>query len=250
MKRLTSADNYHSWKFNMQMVLIGLDLWEIVEGTEVVRDEAPPADRLKHKRRSNLARSKICLAIDESLQIYVRSCLTAKEAWEALENHFEEKTLSKKILYRRKLYDMRLGSETMEVHINEMKTVAERLEGLGDPVSDKDLVMILISSLTENYNNLVTTLETLNEEQLTWTYVRDRLMTEFERRNGDRRNPSSEALFVGSGKRGGDKSKGPPECWYCHEKGHLERNCDKKKEDAEKKKIAERSTKDSCRKGC
>ena len=28
-----TAENYHAWKFNMKMYLIGTDLWEIVSGT-------------------------------------------------------------------------------------------------------------------------------------------------------------------------------------------------------------------------
>ena len=39
MEKLT-ADNYGDWKFQMQMLLIGKDLWEIVEGTEVLPDDA------------------------------------------------------------------------------------------------------------------------------------------------------------------------------------------------------------------
>ena len=99
-----TADNYHSWKFNMKMYLIGKDLWEIVTGTEVLSDEASEAEKRKFKKDENKALAMICLGISTSLQIYVRSCETAKSAWESLEKHFQQKTLSKKIFYRRKLY--------------------------------------------------------------------------------------------------------------------------------------------------
>ena len=83
----------------MKMLLVGKDLWEIVEGSETLPEDANEEKRQKFRKRSNQALSVICLAIHPSLQIYVRSAKNGKEAWDNLENHFEEKTLSKKILY-------------------------------------------------------------------------------------------------------------------------------------------------------
>ena len=68
----------------------------------------------------------------------------------------------------------------MVTHINYVKTLSEHLQAVDDPVSDKDLVMILISSLPEEYNTLITALETLAEDKLKWEYVRERMMTEYE----------------------------------------------------------------------
>ena len=125
----------------MKMLLMGKDVWDIVDGSETIPEGASTETKQKFKKRSNLALSTICLAIHPSLQIYVRSAKDGKEAWDNLQNHFEQKTLSKKILYRRKLYNLRLdGSKDMEHHVNEVKTVAERLEALGDEVAEKDLV--------------------------------------------------------------------------------------------------------------
>ena len=102
IEKLT-AENYHSWKFNMKMYLIGKDLWEIVTGTEVMDDNISDVERRRFKKRENQALAAICLCISTNLQIYVRSSQTANDAWNNLEKHFQQKTLSKKIFYRRKL---------------------------------------------------------------------------------------------------------------------------------------------------
>ena len=178
-----TADNYHSWKFNMKMYLIGKDLWEIVTGTEVLSDEASEAEKRKFKKDENKALAMICLGISTSLQIYVRSCETAKSAWESLEKHFQQKTLSKKIFYRRKLYSARMKKgQDMTEHINYVKTLSEHLEAIDDAIAEKDLVILLISSLPEEYNFLITALETIAEDNLTWDYVRDRLIHESEKK--------------------------------------------------------------------
>ena len=183
VQKLT-ADTYHQWKFEMKMLLIGKNLWELVEGTEVLHGFASAGEVMKFKKRQNHALSTICLSVSRELHIYVRTAKTAKEAWNNLSKRFEEKSITRKLQLRRRLYDAKLGSESMVTHVNNIKTIAEQLENLGDCQNEKDLVFILMSSLPmADYRNLITTLETLEEERLTWDYVRDRLLTEYERIN-------------------------------------------------------------------
>ena len=252
-------ENYHAWKFNAKMVLIGKDLWDLVTGDEILPEEASEATRKAFRKKDNRALSCICLAISEDLQIYVRNAKSSKEAWDSLANHFEEKTLSKKIYYRRKLYATRMddGSSMIE-HVNKIKTIAEHLEALDDMVVEKDLVMILISSLPDDFNNLITTLETLKEEKLSWDYVRDRVITEFERKKGEKQQVKGpqDALFVGGGGQQGITGNGNKfnnknsnnkfdkktkfKCHYCHETGHFIKDCEKRKLSEEKAKEREK----------
>ena len=62
--------------------------------------------------------------------------------------------------------------QNMTEHINYIKTLAEHLSAIGNETAEKDLVIILISSLQEEYNYLITTLETITDDHLTWDYVR------------------------------------------------------------------------------
>ena len=62
---------------------------------------------------------------------------------------------------------------------------------------EKDLVIILISSLTDEFNYLITALETIKEDTLTWDYVRDRLIHEAEKMKGNTLVvKSNDALFT------------------------------------------------------
>ena len=182
--------------------------------------------------------------MNSDLHIYVRAAKSGKDAWDALSKRFEEKTLSKKISYRRKLYRTNMNPGTdMTTHINHIKTISEHLEALDDPVPEKDLVMILISSWPPEYNNLITTLETLEEEKLEWTYVRDRAIAEYERikrKRDDHVNSKDEALNInfpnrgrGRGRGRGRKQNGQEKsekrtCHRCKEVGHIVKNCPKK----------------------
>ena len=128
-----AADNYHTWKFNMKMFLIGKDLWDIVNGSEILDEDATAEEKRKFKKRDNMALASVCLSVSSNLQIYVRSAETGKEAWDCLTKHFQQKTLSRKIHLRRKLYSAKLARDgEMIEHINSVKTIAEHLEAIGD----------------------------------------------------------------------------------------------------------------------
>ena len=61
------------------------DVWEIVTGDETLPADASPGERVKFRKRENIALATVCLPVVTGLQIYVRSAVTAKEAWENLE---------------------------------------------------------------------------------------------------------------------------------------------------------------------
>ena len=241
MEKLTGG-NYYEWKHNMKWLLMGLDLWELVDGTEVLPERATQKQQEKFRKRQNLAMSKICLSVSSNVQIYVRSAKTGKEAWDNIAKRFEEKSLTRIIKYRSELYSMTMSEEMpMVEQINHLKTVSERLESLDDIVAEKDLVMILLKSLPKSYHNLITALESLKLEDLTWEYVRDRVLTEYERRIDNRRPAGSsgrstdgtfDALYAGG--------KYVKRCHYCQEKGHMIKDCEKKKTDEDNKMRKER----------
>ena len=110
------------------MYLIAKDLYGIATGAEVLAEDASPDEKAKFKKRDKIALAIICLSLSTGLQIYVRSCETSLDAWKSLENWFMEKTLSKRIFYRRKLYALRMAKGTDVVaHPNYMKIITEWL---------------------------------------------------------------------------------------------------------------------------
>ena len=119
------------------------------------------------------------LAIATNLQLCVRSAKTAKQAWDNLEKHFQQKPLCKKIFCRQKLYSARMVTDqNMTKHINYMKTLAEHLSAIDHEITEKGLVIILIGSLPEKYNHLITALKMIADDHLRWNYVRHRLIHE------------------------------------------------------------------------
>ena len=46
-----NRDNYHTWKFNMKMQLILKDLWDFVQGAEVLPDQPNEKKHVRHSGR-------------------------------------------------------------------------------------------------------------------------------------------------------------------------------------------------------
>ena len=121
---------------------------------------------------------------------------------------------------------------SMVNHINYIKTLSEHLEAIEDPILEKDLVIILISSLPEEYNYLITALETIADDKLTWEYVRDRLIHEADKLSKSQNESESksnehDALMTDKSERTFDKRN--MKCHFCKKKGHFARDCFKKK---------------------
>ena len=89
----------------------------------------------------------------------VRSVLQF-DAWSRLEGHYEMKSLASKLFLHRRFFMtmMAEGDDVLE-HINKLKTLADQLDAVGAPVSEDDLVITLLASLSEPYQFLITALE-------------------------------------------------------------------------------------------
>ena len=185
------------------------DLWEIVTIAEVMNNDLPDAEKRKFKKREKQALASIYLGILTNLQISVRSSETAQDAWENLEKHFQLKTLSKKIFYRRKLYSARMEKrQNMTEHINHIKTLSEHVETIDDRIAEKNLVILSIS-LSEEHDYLITALQTIAKDHLTWDYIRDGLIHQSEKKKYCEAETLNKALFVSK------LTKKSIKCHYC-----------------------------------
>lgn len=63
-----------------------------------------------------------------------------------------------------------------------MLDLVDRLEALGETLKDKMVIAMLLSSLPDSYNTLITVLETRSEEEFTTELVKSKLIDEASRR--------------------------------------------------------------------
>ena len=152
--------NWMTWKFQMKHLLLAKDLWEVVDGTKVLAEDAAAAVRAKFKKKSQKAFSTIVLGISTSQLYLVTSCERPREAWEALHNHYERDTLANKLFLKKQYFRMEMKEGTsVEKHLKHMKELTDRLAAIGAPIEEEDQVVTLLGSLPKSYAPLITALE-------------------------------------------------------------------------------------------
>ena len=232
-----NGSNYRTWSFNMRLYLESHELFEHAEGTA----ESPGTDTSAEVRRKFTSDAKkawthICLAIEPEYQIHVRDTRTAKEAWDALKNQFARESLLQKVRLRQQYYSCRFrpGSNMLE-HISHLRSLHDQLKEMGVNIDDKELAMTLLASLPEEFKPLITALDAVGDENISYDKVKNMLLNDVDRTKDSR---SSEDAF--SAKRGlhhkgkhnwNNEKKNKVfkgNCHNCQEKGHMARNCPKR----------------------
>ena len=90
----------------------------------------------------------------------VLSAIGACDSWSRLEGHYEKKILANKLILHRRFFTTMIDEcDYVLGNINKLKTLAEQLDPVGAPVSEYDLVITLLGSLSESFQFLITALE-------------------------------------------------------------------------------------------
>jgi hypothetical protein len=244
------GDNYATWKLDMKMVLMNLELWGIVDGSEPCPNDAE--DALSWAKKDGKALSTIYLSTKRSEKNDLSECKTSAEAWKKLSNVYEKKGLQTQILLSRNFLNSKyLETDTMKSYISRVMAIVEQMNAIGAKVGDKEIAFTLLRGLPKSYDSLIMSLES-REDELTTEYVRKRLMEEEDRRKEDHAESSNtqESAFISKGPRvtRTEQHKGRGRgnnfsCFHCGKKGHKIADCYKRI--SEEKSKARRATTES-----
>jgi len=174
--------NYQSWKFKMRMVLVERGLWKIVSG-EVLE----PADRSKLNDYYNLqdrAFATIALNLEDDQLHHIQNLSdNASDAWNVLADVHEPKGAIYVMHTLQQLLHLHKDSATqMQEHVDTFQNLVSRFRAASDEhISDSLLAMILVSSVGEEYENLIVALGT-QSTTLSLEVVKTHLLSEAARR--------------------------------------------------------------------
>lgn len=188
--------NWTTWKFQMKHLLLAKELWGVVDGTEILAEDAGANARAEFRKRSQKAFSVIVLAINASQLYLVTSSETPSDAWTALRNHYERDTLANKLLLKKQYFRAEMKDGTsVERHLKHMKELTDRLAAINAPIAEEDQVVTLLGSLPKSYSTFVTAVEA--RENVTLAYLQQALPHEEQKMVGKVDIPSRDAALVG-----------------------------------------------------
>lgn len=219
-----NADNYHLWKFKMELILRREGAWKCII------ESVPEVANNEWEKNDENARILIGLSVEDNQLLLIRKATTAKESWNILKSHHEKDNLGSSVRIMRKICSMKFNMEnTMADHISEMKILFEKLEAIGETFSERWVVAMLLSSLPSSFDTLVTALEARKLEELTVNVVENSLLEEYQRQAKDAiPNTVLKTSKIFQNKQDDNIGK---RCHYCKLKGHLKKNCWKLKKD-------------------
>nr|GEV55964.1 hypothetical protein [Tanacetum cinerariifolium] len=80
---------------------------------------------------------------------------TSCDLWLSLEKTYAPHSTSRKYTLKTQLSRIEMhGDETPDAYLNRAQEYADALVAIGEPVKDKDLIMLVVSGLREEYNGL------------------------------------------------------------------------------------------------
>ena len=237
-------DNYSTWAVRMQALLAhkGLD-------AAITQDGGTAVGSATDKK----ALALLTLHVKDVHLTTVSSSGSARAAWTALEELYRAKNLARQLLLRRELSSLKMANgEAVATYSTRARTLWADLLAAGDDVSEKEVAIAMLCGLTPEYNTVVTILE-MDNANLVLSTLSARLM-QVEQRVATQQHATDSAFIARGAKtrrhptgassnqhsssghwahRGNGDNKGSSvqgkTCYYCGKKGHLQRDCFKKK---------------------
>lgn len=225
--------NFINWKFKIELLLKKENLWKAIamKAPRQPPNTATAAEKAEFDKASTEwnradeeAFSVIGLLIEDDQIVHIRNETSALGAWNKLKQYHEKATLSNKVHLMRTICSLKMdeGGNVPE-HINQMQNLFVKLKDISnEELTEPWSVAMLLSSLPRGYDTLITALEARKEDELTFGFVQQKLIAEYERRIHADRVPDSTEKVLKAAHKG--KAKGSS-CYFCKRPNHMKKDC-------------------------
>lgn len=207
--------NYVPWSYRMKLFLKNEKCWDVIEN-----DQRPNRVTVATwTKMGEQAAFYLGAYVEDSQLPIIKRTNSPKAAWDALSNHHKKASFSNKIRLLRKMYQEVLPKNgDMEAHLTKLMDYYDQLCEIGHVLDNEVFVSIVLTSVGDDYDNLVTALDCREEADLTLELVKTKLLDEYDRKKkSDSSNGMAMKVF----------SKPPVNCHFCDKKGHVKKYCTK-----------------------
>lgn len=215
--KLEGERNWNLWKFQISVLLRGMDLYGIVEGSE--KKIEGKADEWKKKDAK--AQTQIVMRLSEGAMTHILACQTAEEMWSKLHSVYEHKSSTSLHILQQRFFQFKFeDSMDMVTFLAKLQELKTQLKQAGEEVSEKFMVTKVLMSLPARLSHFVSAWESVDPARQTYDELVGRLLIEEERSKS--KESESVALYAGGQKQSKATIK---RCFKCGKPGHFASQC-------------------------
>ncbi|OIT18955.1 hypothetical protein A4A49_65798, partial [Nicotiana attenuata] len=86
--------------------------------------------------------------------------LTSRDAWLQIERLFRDQVSSRTLQLKVQFHNLKKGNLSINEYVHRLKSIADALTSIGNPISESDLVLQILSGLTPEYMSVSTSIST------------------------------------------------------------------------------------------
>ncbi|KAH7837548.1 hypothetical protein Vadar_015050 [Vaccinium darrowii] len=163
------ASNFIIWKNQWQNILKATGLYSFVDGTGVA-----PSTKIRDSTNQEVTNLEFlqwmvddahlmsCISETLSSAVYpvVINCGSSRETWSSIEKRFTSLSRSHIHQLKNRLTSTVKGSNTMDVYLQQIKNLNDKLTLAGSQIDSEDLVLITLNGLSDDYRAFKTSIRT------------------------------------------------------------------------------------------
>lgn len=226
---MLTAENYNNWKFRVETILAEK---QVLEVTNIVNidDEPDVEKRLILKTQDAKAKSIIVSCITDKHLSLIKETKTSHQMLQILQANFQRKSVISKLHLKRKLLTLKCGkNEKLEDFFVKFEDVIKEIENVGTKMDESDKVCHLLLTMNEDYDTVITAIDTVDANNLTMEFVKSRLLDaelKIKNRNESQEKVQNETTFKANHKQQNHKYINQKQkCQICGRNNHKQEDC-------------------------
>lgn len=224
--KLNGPEDWPVWRFQAEVIIRSRGYeYLLTEASKEENTSGTPQKTPSDKKKDDAKLQELLVTrIGPGPMTHILTCKSGYDMWSKLRAVYEKESNVSAHLLQQRFFNLQY-KESMSTFLSNIEEVRGKLSRLGEEIPDSMVITKVIMSLPPAFHHFSSAWESVAKDTQTLQYLTSRLLIEEERLQA---NEETQALRVFGPVKKGNINQ--PECFICHKRGHLARECSRRKE--------------------